>query len=1055
MPTNLLVLLSLILAIPGFSKAADERPNVILILADDLGFSDLGCYGGEIPTPNLDALASDGLRFSAFYTSARCCPSRASLITGLHPHQAGIGSFATKQASPTRGEAYTGHLLPSCVTLAEILTDAGYSTWMVGKWHMGVPGPVERGFQNFYGYVNGYAQDQWSPGKYERLPKGSAPELSWAQEDFYATDAFTDYALEFLSQARAKDQPYFLYLAHSSPHFPVQAPKESIDRHMETYLRGWDALRQERFDRQKEMGLFPDDSILPPRSMVPVEPGNIANGFSGEPNPAWDSLPKDRQVDLARRMATFAAMVEHVDQGVGQIVEDLKKNGELDYTLILFLSDNGACYEWGPFGFDGQSRKGTNILHRGELLDQMGQAGSHQSYGSGWANLGNTPLNMYKHFCHEGGIASPLLVRWPKGLQQEGVWVDEPSHLMDIVPTVLEATGATYPLERNGQPITPVAGASLLGSMNGAALAERALPFEHQGARGLRQGNWKITYGKRQPTEPAWQLFDLESDRSEQSDLSQERPEVASQLIAKWEDWATTVGAEPFYEPLEGKESTPASVASGSPQIANQPLTIVVEVKSAAPQGVVLAQGGNQHGYALHFDEGKPTFDVRVNAKVSRLQGDPVKGAIRLEASLDAKEMRLLINGEPSLSAPSPGLIPVTPIDALSIGQDIRTAAGNYSPPNPFNGTILSTRIDTAGKPPAVASVDRASVAAGLKSHQKAIFVKEGWIRDPYIILGPDDWYYLTGTTPNPEEPREHSDPYNTGLGEESIVGWKAQIWRSQDLSDWESLEAPFSLKDGVWWTASQKDFQQVEQEQWRLWAPELHWIGDRWALVHTSPSPVKGANLSLSLSAEVKGPWSNPMETRIGRRHDPSLFRDDDGVWWLVWGATSIAPLKADFTDFAGSVVHIGPSGDTAKMGHEGCLIQKILGKWVLFGTGWSTGEMRRGSYNLYYATADNLTGPYSERKFAGRFLGHGTPFQDRDGRWWCTAFYNANVPPVPRNGIESRDLSDTAQTINQRGTTLVPLDVRLLDNGDLYIRAKDPAYATPGPDEAQQFPF
>jgi arylsulfatase len=241
--------------------------------------------------------------------------------------------------------------------------------------------------------------------------------------------------------------------------------------------------------------------------------------------------------------------------------------------------------------------------------------------------------------------------------------------------------------------------------------------------------------------------------------------------------------------------------------------------------------------------------------------------------------------------------------------------------------------------------------------------------------------------------------------------------------------------------------------DTWFLWAPELHWTGDRWALVHTSPSPVKGANLSLSAGPDLAGPWVNPMGRAIGQKHDPSLFRDDDGVWWLVWGATTIAPLKPDFSGFAGDPVEIRPAGAVDKMGHEGCIILKIHGKYVLFGTGWSTGKMRRGSYNLYYATADRVTGPYGERKFAGRFLGHGTPFRDREDRWWCTAFYNANVPPVPREGIETRDLGETAQTINLRGTTLVPLDVRRLDSGEVWIRAKDPAYATPGPDEAQTF--
>ena len=303
----LLVAAALLLA------AEPRRPNVLVILADDLGYSDLGCYGGEIPTPHLDRLAKSGARFEKTYTSARCCPTRASLITGLHPHEAGIGDFVTAKPSPKRGPAYTGHLLDNNITIPELLKQNGYSTWMVGKWHMGSPGPVQRGFDAYFGYksLQAHSNDQWDPAAYTRLPAGTPAELSYAPGKFYVTDVFTDYALEFLRQARVtKEKPWFLYLAHSSPHFPVQAPKESIDRHMATYRRGWDVLRTERFARMKALGLVAADAVLPPLSMVPVEANNaIANGYSGKPNPAWDSLPADRREDLARRMATFAAMV--------------------------------------------------------------------------------------------------------------------------------------------------------------------------------------------------------------------------------------------------------------------------------------------------------------------------------------------------------------------------------------------------------------------------------------------------------------------------------------------------------------------------------------------------------------------------------------------------------------------------------------------------------------------------------------------------------------------------------------------------------------------------
>jgi arylsulfatase len=348
--------------------------------------------------------------------------------------------------------------------------------------------------------------------------------------------------------------------------------------------------------------------------------------------------------------------------------------------------------------------------------------------------------------------------------------------------------------------------------------------------------------------------------------------------------------------------------------------------------------------------------------------------------------------------------------------------------------------------------MDERTIAVGLKSHNRALHIKDGWMRDPYIVLAPDGVYYLTGTTFQPGDPAESSDPYNLGLGKQSRVGWKAQVWRSRDLIKWEHLGAPFSLQDGIWFKEQPAAFAKVNEKQWRLWAPELHWLGDRWALIHTSPSPVRSSNLSLSPGTAPAGPWSNPMGTNIAHRHDPSLFKDDDGTWWMIWGATEIAPLKPDFSGFAAAPARIGPSGEFSQMGHEGCLMRKLGGKYVLFGTGWSTGRMRRGSYNLYYAVADKITGSYGERKFAGRFLGHGTPFQDQHGRWWCTAFFNANRPPLSSEGIEIRDLSDDAQSINEQGVTIVPLEFHLVE-GEVIFRAKDPRYAQPGPDEAQKF--
>ena len=542
---------ALLLGISGeASPAADiQRPNVLLVLFDDLGFSDLGCYGGEIPTPHIDRLAAGGVRMAQFYNSARCCPSRASLMTGLHPHQAGIGSFATESSDHERGPAYLGHLNDRCVTLAEVLRSVGYQTYMVGKWHMELPGPTQRGFDEFYGYTRGYAQDQWSPDRYQRLPEGRELELKYADGKFYATDVFTDYALEFLKQARRKETPWFLYLAHSSPHFPVQAPAESVERFVETYRRGWDVLREERFQRMQKIGLATDSWRLTARSLVPVDDDAIANGYGGRPNPAWADLPADRREDLARRMAIFAAMVQHVDEGVGRIVEDLENRDELDNTLILLLSDNGACYEWGPFGFDGDSRKGITHLHQGEYLKTMGGHGTHHAYGSAWANLCNTPFQLYKHFTHEGGICSPMIAHWPAAISHQEDWIREPGHIMDIMPTLCEATGAPYPSELQGHTIQPVEGVSLLPALRGERLPERPLAFEHQEARALRKGRWKVVLSKRMPHEVEWELYDMENDGCESVDLSKKYPERTSALAEEWIAWAKRVKVYPFFTP--------------------------------------------------------------------------------------------------------------------------------------------------------------------------------------------------------------------------------------------------------------------------------------------------------------------------------------------------------------------------------------------------------------------------------------------------------------------------------------------------------------------------
>ncbi len=517
------------------SAAAAERPNVLLVLLDDLGYSDLGCYGGELPTPNIDRLGQGGLRFTGMTTSARCCPSRAALLTGLYPGQAGIPNFG-------------GSINSQCVTLAEVLGDSGYQTYAVGKWHVGGgPAlPTNRGFGEYYGFAGGHSEDQWSPNKYQRLPQGRKPEIEFGQGKFYATDAFTAYALEFIQQAeKNKDKPWFLYLAHSAPHFPLQAPMRTVKPLLDVYRQGWDALREKRFERMKEIGLINHDGWkLTARSLVPVDQDNIANGYSGKPNPEWQSLSEDRREDLASRMAIYAAMVKHVDDGMGRIVEHLKKSGNYDNTLILILSDNGACYEWGPFGFDKASRAGITHLYQGEALQTMGGPGSYMAYGSGWANLGNTPFRLYKHFTHQGGIASPFIVHWPQGVKAPGRWVRDLAHLMDIMPTLAALAQATYPKTRNGKSILPMEGVSLTKVFQpGGALEPRSIGYSHEGARALHKGKWKLVQGKRFPAKAEWELYDMDADPCETNDLAPTNPQVVADLAKEWSAWAARAQA--------------------------------------------------------------------------------------------------------------------------------------------------------------------------------------------------------------------------------------------------------------------------------------------------------------------------------------------------------------------------------------------------------------------------------------------------------------------------------------------------------------------------------
>ena len=509
---------------------AADKPNILYILADDLGFSDLGCFGGEIETPVLDSLAKGGVRLTQFYNTGRCCPSRAAILTGQYPHRVGLGHMTTNDLGRP---GYRGVVSSEAQTIAQVLKPAGYRSFIAGKWHLGTPDPTGNGFEEFYGTLVS-AKRFFDSDHLVRFPEGRQAR-QYPEGEFYATDAVTDHALDFLKLAReTPDQPWFLYLAYHAPHFPLHAPKQDIDKYADRYHSGWDQLRNERLKRKKEMGIVAADTRLTPRSTWQ----NYGETKTGT-NPAWDDLPEDRRLDLARRMAIFAAMVDRMDAQLGRVIDDLKAAGEFGNTLIVFTSDNGACFEWDPFGFDIKSSN-ENILHVGDMLDEMGTPGTFHSVGSGWANAGNTPWRMYKHFVHEGGIASPGIVHWPDGLKvKAGAIIHDPSHIIDLLPTAMAVSGADY----TGTLSLP--GVDLINQLNNGG-AERTLFFEHQGHRAVRQGNWKLVAFDDKP----WELYDFSVDRTELNDLSKTHPEKVKLMEAAWDKWGEENNVTPLPDDL-------------------------------------------------------------------------------------------------------------------------------------------------------------------------------------------------------------------------------------------------------------------------------------------------------------------------------------------------------------------------------------------------------------------------------------------------------------------------------------------------------------------------
>ena len=508
------------------ARPSGKRPNILLIMNDDMGFSDLGCYGSEIATPTLNRLAGEGIRFTQFYNCARCCPTRASLLTGLYPHQAGVGHMVANRGVP----AYQGYLNDNCVTIAEAIRRGGYRAGMSGKWHVGEQRPhwpLDRGFERYTGLISG-ASNYFKIDENRVWARGNE-KIEDVGERFYITDAITNSAVEQIGEFSKGDQPFFLYVAYTCPHWPLHALPEDIAKYKGKYDIGWDELRARRHKRQIEMGIVDARWPITPRDRQA---------------PAWDDAPNKEWE--AMRMAVYAAQIDRMDQDIGRILAKLKEVGVDNNTLIMYLADNGGCAE-------GQAGNKPDIM--------PGPKETFQSYGLPWANASNTPFRRYKHWVHEGGIATPFIAHWP-GVIKPGVITSQVGHLIDVMPTCLEVAGMEYPRTYNDHEIKPAEGLSLLPIFQGKERRGRdAIFWEHEGNKAVRQGRWKLV--SRFPDR--WELYDLEADRTELNSLADKMPEKVKELSGLYDKWAGRAGVVPWeqFKKDESKKSAAKKAEGG------------------------------------------------------------------------------------------------------------------------------------------------------------------------------------------------------------------------------------------------------------------------------------------------------------------------------------------------------------------------------------------------------------------------------------------------------------------------------------------------------------
>jgi arylsulfatase A-like enzyme len=545
-------------ALPPAHAVAGAKPNIILILADDMGFSDIGCFGAEISTPNLDRLASRGIRVNQFYNNPRCCPSRASIMTGLWAQQAGMGMMVADHGRyPYPG--YAGILNANTVTIPEALKTVGYNTAMVGKWHLAPETeegkrdwPLQRGFDKFWGMIAGASVYYQSP----HLLDGNDA-LPPPPKDQYLTDLWADHASNYVTELAQQKNPFFLYAAFNAPHWPIQAPEADVQKYATRYAAGWDTLREERHKKQIAMGIVSSKWALSPR----------------DPRvPAWDKAA-DKEWEI-RRMAVYAAMIDHLDRGIGRILDSVEKAGAAENTLILFMSDNGGNAEEiahgrGKVAVSAEGAKAhrdpntpsadlpceQGMTCAGNVPGVMpGGESTFQSIGIPWGNCATTPFRLYKHYTQEGGISTPFIACWPAVIKPSAAPVSAVGHETDLLPTLLELSGAVYPKQVAAGPVPALAGESLVPIFTGKTLKHAPIFWEHEGNKAVRDGKWKLV--SRFPD--AWELYDMEADRTELHDLAAIQPDRMKAMAAMWDAWAQRCGVQPWPMP-----QTPPAEGSG------------------------------------------------------------------------------------------------------------------------------------------------------------------------------------------------------------------------------------------------------------------------------------------------------------------------------------------------------------------------------------------------------------------------------------------------------------------------------------------------------------